>query len=407
MSERKGILNRMFSDIFTLGKPSQQEDFDISGGAPQSLPSQPAQTTPPQTSQTTPIPSDTPASQTTPTSQVPSAIPASQTTPTSQVPSAIPASQTPVVASQTNSNLKNPQTKQNGANNAEKKKPGFFSKMFSEIGNNSKAQPLKINQVELHEPGQLFKRYFAISFMVLLSIFLASITFRSKAMMKKILKLPKEKSNPDPLFDPQGPDRSRRVMQMLLVFVLLVITFFVALIFALFAVIAIFLSIKEHDKNVDIVEKTLNILKDFMWKFDLSGKPHLLLYFYALIIILLFVSMLVFMLYHTCVKSYLPNISYPAFANNPKLELSTPTKFAIHYGLYIAIIYIFMILLLAFYYLSSNKMIYGIIFFIITMLMFIMLITKYTIERSGIRIFILWIVYFLWTTLFYMMLGSI
>ena len=173
--------------------------------------------------------------------------------------------------------------------------------------------------------------------------------------------------------------------------------------------IVVYLMLTNEDKDIDFVTMGLAIIKDFMWQFDFKGEPHLLLYVYVIMLIILFGSMMVFMLYFLFVKGYLGTLAYPSYVDttkrNAKPELRNPTKFALYYGVYVMIIYTFFLILFSFYHLSGSKMLFTCIFLIVTFMMFMMLIVKYTLERSAWRIVVLWFVFFVWFVVYYLMLG--
>jgi hypothetical protein len=272
---------------------------------------------------------------------------------------------------------------------------------------------------EIDAPIELYKRIFLITFLITLCIYCASVTFRSTQILHGVLKLHGEKDPTDPNLDNEDENyysRWRRIAQIIVVLSMLSIAYFIAIVIILFIIIFIvfyiYLSITIEDENVSIVKLAFNytseIIKHILWNYYLGDKEQTLFKIYAMLIIIIFITIAIFLGYHLFVKSYLKNIAYPQVVDTNKTdkpEFTNPTKFAMYYGLYIILMVLFYIILLAFYnfnFDSNTKLcIINIAFAIITM-MFIMIIYKYTLDRSKpIKIFILWLVYSIFTLVMY------
>jgi hypothetical protein len=289
-----------------------------------------------------------------------------------------------------------------------------FSKLFSSKSNsNSNAaiddEPRATGPIApLRNAGSLYKRVFIIAFIFCLAVFLASVTFRSKHMIKKALKLHGEKENPDPNFDADDApniERWRRAMQFIGLFVILTITYFIAIVIAILVIIAVFIGLTNKDKDLEIWKMAASKLSNLIWQFEINGETHVLLYMYGIIIAILLISMILFMVYFIFVKDYLTNLYYPMYVDmnkkNPKPEFTNTTKFACFYGLYVIIIFMFFMLLFSIYHLSNESLLINCIIYIVIVIMLMMLIYRYTLERSAFRVLIIWIVSFLFLVIYY------
>jgi hypothetical protein len=255
----------------------------------------------------------------------------------------------------------------------------------------------------LHQAEDLYKRVFLIAFLVFVSIYCATVTFQSKDVLKGVLKLKGEKQPADANLDNDDVnymERWRRIAQVIIVLSLLAIAYFLAMLILMTLVIWVYFYLTSED-NSPITRWTLDLMSYIFWRFDLDGTDHIISYFYMLIVIIIFGCMMFFLVYHLFVKNYLKNLGYPLAVNTSKTnkpEFSNPTKFAYFYGLYLILLLLFFILLFSLYHLSTNTLLFPCLLYIIVAMMFMMLIYRYTIERSKPwRIGVLWLVYFVWT----------
>jgi hypothetical protein len=399
MENNRGILSKMFQDIVSIGSPSYQRGGAVPAPALQQQAKAAEALAPATTNGKTPQAHEAPAptdGKVTQTTQ--SKAPAPQA-PTAQATQSKAAQATQSKAAQaTQSKAAQATTPQAPA--AQNDKPGMFSSFLSNNSKNNNSKPISVKTMKLPNAPALYKRVFVISLIFCLAIYLASITFRSKTMLKKVLKLTKEKSNPDPYFDKEDESnnkRWRRVMQLIVVLNVLSIAYFIAIILAIFLIVLIYLSIAEDG---EVTDKALALMKNVLWQFELNGSPYFLFYIYAIMVIIVFAAMMIFMIYHLIIKGYLGNLTYPVYVDmkkkNAKPDFIAPTKFAMHYGMYLIIIYAFFLILFSFFHLSEDALLKFAIFFVITCLMFMMLIYKYSLERSGWRISLLWVIFILW-----------
>lgn len=242
----------------------------------------------------------------------------------------------------------------------------------------------------------LFARFFVIIFIFSLGIYLASVVFQSNSMVKNILKLKGEGEDADPNFEDSGDhmERWRKILQMIIVFVCLVIAFTIALFVFIYVMLLLYYSNK--DGIPDPVPFVKEKMKKWFMSFEVDGFDYDLRKFYILAVVLLFGSMLFFMLYFIFVKSYLQNIYYQNDINvekSNKAEFLNSYKFINYYGLYLVLLLLFSLLLISIFYLTGNNLLYLSLFYIIVSMMFVMLISKYTLERSAWRIFVLMLVF--------------
>ena len=394
--DNRGVLSKMFQDIVSIGSPKYSQHDSFVGGAPPQQTTQPPPQVPPQAppQQTTQAPPQQ-------TTQAPS----QQTTQQNQVKQGSKDPQGDLKPTNTKNTTESKDLPKGLFNKNNSDKPSIFSNFLS---NNSNSKVITVKSMSLPYAGLLYKRIFVISVVFCLAIYLASITFRSKTLLNKTLKLYKEKTNSDPYFDKEDEtnnNRWRRIMQMIVLLSVLAIAYFIAIIIAIFCIILLYLSMVEDG---DVLGKSQAVMKNIFWEFELNGAPHILLYFYAIVIFIIFSAMMVFMIYHLIIKGYLGNLTYPVYTDmkkkNAPQDFTAPTKFAMHYGMYLIIIFMFFLVLFSFFHLSQSQLIRLCLIFIITALMFMMLIYKYSLERSGWRISVLWIVFILWTATVYFMM---
>jgi hypothetical protein len=259
----------------------------------------------------------------------------------------------------------------------------------------------------LSEGEVLFKRIFLVAFLLFVSIYCASVTFQSKQVLNGVLKLKGESESADANLD--GDDvnyieRWRRIAQILIVFSLFVFAYFLAIIVIMIFGIYLYYCVMA-EKGQPKFEMTMDVMSDLFWTFDLDAQTFTMSFIYMFITIVILISMMVFLIYHLFVKSYLANLGYPESINPDKTdkpEFGNPTKFAYFYGIYLIVMILFFILLLSLYYVSTDNLLFVCILLILISMMFMMLIYKYTIERSTPTIiFVLWLVYFIWTIFTY------
>jgi hypothetical protein len=255
---------------------------------------------------------------------------------------------------------------------------------------------------EIDVPVQLYKRVIIIMFILVLAIYCSSVTFRSSSFLNGVLKLHGEETAGDPNLDNENEKYSskwRRIIQLIVVLSVLSIAYFIAIFVIIFIAIFMYIVFKEDDNYFDLTKTKFKL---FFWSYN----DKKLLFIYVTLIMILFITIIGFLLYHLFVKSYFKNIEYPQLIENKdqtedQTEFSNPTKFAMYYGLYLIIIFIFYFILLALYNKNFDgeiKFIFINFFIAIVTLMFIMLIYKYTLNRSKIlKVFIIWASYLIFT----------
>lgn len=286
-------------------------------------------------------------------------------------------------------------------------KPGFFSKIkgfFEKKGEGSNVDGTSYNfKLELHEPNKLYKRVIIILFVFILAVYLASVTLKSKKLIKKITKLNGESANPDLDFehtDESNITRWRRVMQLILVFIAFIIFYFLCIIVV--AIIIAYYYFSVTSKNPKAIKP---LMLSLFFEFEMDGKMYNLKFLYGIIILIMIVSMIWFMIYYLIVKSYLTRLAYAQFVKTGKAELMNPTKFVMYYGIYIILIVVFYIFLFTLYYLSLSSLAFVVFIYLISAIMFMMLIYRYTFERSPKKIAILWFVYTSWTIAYFFIMS--
>ncbi len=192
----------------------------------------------------------------------------------------------------------------------------MFSKLFS-----SDDKPIDPGEphatgpiAPLKNAGSLYKRVFIIGFIFCLAVYLASVTFRSKHMIKHALKIHGEKENADTNFDADdvtNSERLQRIMKFICLFVLLTLAYFTAIIIALVILMAVFLRLMNHDADFEVWKSAGSMLSNFIWQFEINGEIHSLLYIYGIIVAILVFSTILFLAYFVFVKDYLTNLYYP------------------------------------------------------------------------------------------------
>ena len=283
-------------------------------------------------------------------------------------------------------------------------------------------------QVNINDPTGVFKRIFLILFVVILSIYLTTRTFISTKLLLKIIKLPKEDDGPeDPYFENAIDSKElfyvrwRRIIQLIIVFsafvvlyVIVVIIICFILVFLMWLIYYSFLKMFT-DFNEKITplsfNNTIYFIQNSFWSFDDNGTPYTMLYFYALIIAIIFGSVILVMLYFLIIRGYFTNLAYQGYINTDKTdkeEYNNSAKFTIHYAIYVILLILFSVLLFSFYVLLEDKKAFLIvcIFLIMIVLMFALLIFKYTLERTKfLRIIMIWFAFLLWTIFIYAIFG--
>jgi hypothetical protein len=256
----------------------------------------------------------------------------------------------------------------------------------------------------------LYKRIFLIAFIFFIAVYCASVTFMSHHIITQTLKLSGESENSDPNFDNDEEtiiQRWKRVMKIIIIFSLLTISYYIAFIIAIILILAFyFMFAKKEGEKIWSLIKT--ILLNLFWRFNTDKKEHVLLYFYIIIILIIIIPLMFFMLYHLFVKNYLINLYYSSdvdSSKNNKSELLNSTKFALYYGQYIMLLFLFFLVLFTIYHLSGDSLMFICLFIIIVIMMFIMLIYKYTLQRSNFKIFTLWFVFFIYIICTYILFG--
>ena len=295
-----------------------------------------------------------------------------------------------------------------------KKKKGFFAGLFgSDDDDEEKKKKILMKNSGPHIPlkgmsAPVMKRVFIIAFIFFMAIYFASVTFRSKRMVNKSLAIGSEKANPDPDFDKdvEGNERWKRIMKLIVIFTMLVLTYFIAIMLTIFLLITLAISLFNKNKAVKPYVIAFTYFKNFFWSFNAGGLPYSMMYIYIFLVIILVVSLIFFMMYHLFVKSYIDGLWYPKYVDlnrkNARPEFNNTTKYALFYGIHLLILFTFLLILIVLYFEGYNltKWLPICIFYIITMLMFILLIYKYTLERIAFKIVILFFVFFLWTILY-------
>jgi hypothetical protein len=263
--------------------------------------------------------------------------------------------------------------------------------------------------IDKNDQVAVYQKLFILAFMFFVAVYCASVTFMSQKVQKDVLKLKGEEESPDPNFDSEDETnitRWRRIMQMIIVFTLLVITYFIAMIVVVVIMLAIYFSIakKENEKLWDLIKP---LLLKWFWITPIGTQMS----FYGICLGILFGGMLVFMIYHLAVKSYIPNIAYPAVVNTEQTEnpeLRNPVKFIMYYGLYVMLLFAFFLVLYSFYHLTGNVLLVPCLLFIVILMMFVMLIYRYTMEQSKkFRILILWLAFLGWTFCSYFIMTNL
>ena len=293
----------------------------------------------------------------------------------------------------------------------EEEAPSKASAVLSSLMNKASEQKSEITYTPktLSEPQVLFKRVFMLTFMFCLAVYLASITFRSSKILKRVFKLGIGK-NGEPQIDMDflvdDGRRWRRCIQGVFVLCLLALTYFIVLMIILFMMVCIYISVFTDED--EILKSAMETYVDLVFKCKIGGAEHNLWYVYAFMLIVLFCSFFVYFIYFLMVKGYFQNIAYPnyvpAATKGRKLqkEFTNPTKFAFFHGIYLIIMFMFIIILLSFYNLNENaKFLSTCIFVLVTCMMFIMLIYRYSLERCAWKINVLWFTFLAWIGIVY------
>ena len=96
---------------------------------------------------------------------------------------------------------------------------------------------------------------------------------------------------------------------------------------------------------------TIYFIQNSFWSFDDNGTPYTMLYFYALIIAIIFGSVILVMLYFLIIRGYFTNLAYQGYINTDKTdkeEYNNSAKFTIHYAIYVILLILFSVLLFSF-----------------------------------------------------------
>jgi hypothetical protein len=272
----------------------------------------------------------------------------------------------------------------------------------------------KIMNAHLYYP-----RLFIILFVFIVSIYCATISFRSPQLLSKVLKLKGEDEMSDPNFeqeDEKNIKRWRRIMQMLIVFICLTIAYFIACLVAIAIILFAYYEFMDDDDNQETWPKVVAFMKDIFMLHDVTN-------LYSLFFIIIFGALLFFLIYHLLVKKVLPLLYYSDFvkSDKDKQEFLNPVKFIMFYGIYIILLVIFCILLYT-YTLNTLDVkekstdVFDILVYIgkvcfvgfalLTYIMFTMLIYRFTMARDKpFQVPVLFVVMGAWTLLLYFLLS--
>lgn len=255
---------------------------------------------------------------------------------------------------------------------------------------------------ELTDGSPLFKRLIIILFILFCAIYFTAVSFQSEKLIYGVFKLPGQEENDINFDDPNVNfmQRWRKIIQMIVVFIFLVIAYTLAIFATIYICLTIYFGIEG--KYDDVNKVVLELMREWFLVFDLDGITFSMKTFYYLILGLFFGLMLFYMLYFIFVKGYFKKLYYQADVNPDKRddpEFSNATKFAGYFGMYLTMSLLFLFILITLFYMSGNAMMLSCFIYIVIFMMFTILIYNYTMERNKKNIFIIFLVFFFYVIL--------
>jgi hypothetical protein len=251
--------------------------------------------------------------------------------------------------------------------------------------------------IKICETTQILKRAILIIFIFSLATYLAAITLTIRPILEFVLG---SNVNLDINNDDDYIKKWAAIAKLLLIYIAFIFAYVIGIIIVIATIVMIFFVFSGSNTVID--DTKLFMLFNF-WQFE---DESYIWYIYAVLSAIILIAVIVFLYYHFYVRSYIENLSYPNIAELGKSEFPTPTKFILYFGLYLSMLYLLYLLFLN-NDLPGGNFIYTSLF-VATIMLFISVIYRYTLNRGHIEIpiaawFIFGLCVFLYTYLLEML----